>query len=115
MRRDALPAAVHADKLHFDPPAPRRKPQRARSTTMSTHEITPPISGEAALRLTGLRWLRAIGWVLYTLAVIAGAVYGYRFGFALSGMPFGLLTAALTALFCSILADAAIGRLTRRR
>lgn len=82
---------------------------------MRTHEVPHPMSaGEPATRLTGLRWLRAIGWALYVLAVVAGAVYGYRFGFTVSGMPFGLLTAALTALFCSILADAAIRRLTRR-
>lgn len=80
---------------------------------MSTYDLTQD-PARTARRLTALRWMRSLGWALYALAVIVGAVYGYRFGFTVSGMPFGLLTAAMGALFCSILADAAIGRLTRR-
>jgi hypothetical protein len=93
---------------------------------MKANDVTRPplaepnsalqMSGVSAMRgLGGLRWLRAGGWVIYALAVLMGAVYGYRFGFTVSGMPFGLLTAAMAALFCSILADAAIGHRLKRR
>lgn len=60
-----------------------------------------------------LRLVRAFAWALYALAVVFGAIYGFGFGAQVSGMAFGLLTAALTALFCSILADAALQRVTR--
>jgi hypothetical protein len=59
------------------------------------------------------RFLRALAWALYALAVLGGAIYGYVFGVSVSGMPFGLLTAALAALFCSILADAGLRRMAR--
>jgi hypothetical protein len=62
-----------------------------------------------------LRALRVFGWALYALAVVGGAVYGYGFGARVSGVPFGLLTAAMAALFCSILADAGLRRLARAR
>jgi hypothetical protein len=62
-----------------------------------------------------LRIVRRLGWALHALAVIVGAVYGYGFGQRVSGVLFGLLTAALAVVFCSILADAALQRLRRGR
>jgi hypothetical protein len=82
---------------------------------MRPNVVNRTLAEPTALRPSGLRWLRAGGWALYALAVTVGAVYGYRFGFTVSGMPFGLLTAAMAALFCSILADAAIVRRLKRR
>ncbi len=56
------------------------------------------------------RWTRSLGWLVYALAVIGGAGLGFHFGVTVSGMSFGLLTAALSALFCSIVADALVSR-----
>jgi hypothetical protein len=63
--------------------------------------------------LRAWRLLRALAWAIYALTVFGGALYGYGFGAQVSGVPFGLLTAALAALFCSILADAGLRRLMR--
>lgn len=78
---------------------------RQTSEAMGTREDGPSGRG---------RWTRPLGWLVYALAVIGGAAYGFRFGVTVSGMAFGLLTAALSALFCSIVADALVSRFIRR-
>lgn len=63
---------------------------------------------------SSLQLPRGLEWAVQALAVLGGAALGYHFGARLSGMPLGVVTAVMTALFCSILADAALRRVSGR-
>jgi hypothetical protein len=65
---------------------------------------------------TSRRWLRsALEWTVLAASIGLGAIYGFDFGHQVTGgMLFGLVTAAMGALFASIVASALLDPVLRR-
>jgi hypothetical protein len=57
------------------------------------------------------RWRQWLQWALQLLAGAAGFKFGFDFGYRLDGAGIGILMALNSALFCSIMAGAVVGRL----
>lgn len=80
---------------------------------MSRPHGTEQGAGSVGTATGGARWTRVLGWTLTVMAALGGGLWGYRFGDTIGGMATGWLTAVLGAVFCSVLADAAVSRLAR--
>lgn len=57
----------------------------------------------------------ALEWAVLAVSIALGAIYGFDFGHQVTGgMLFGLVTAAMGALFASIVASALLDQVLRR-
>jgi hypothetical protein len=61
------------------------------------------------------RWNQWLQWALQLLAGVAGLKFGFDFGYRVDGPWLGVLMALNSALFCSIMAGAVVGRLLSPR
>jgi hypothetical protein len=59
-------------------------------------------------------WRAALEWAVLAISLAAGAVFGFDFGHQVTGGAlFGIVTALMGAVFCSIVASAAVERAVR--
>jgi thiamine transporter ThiT len=57
----------------------------------------------------------ALEWAVLAISITLGAIHGFDFGHQVTGgLLFGLVTAAMGALFASIVASALLDRVLRR-
>jgi hypothetical protein len=80
------------------------------NATNETNATVPTAPGTPEPRSVLPSMRQRLAWAVFALAMVGGAALGFWFGARLGGFALGSLLALNGALFCSILAGAAVVR-----